>query len=37
VPDGALEDISLSKQVSFVMKKDGVYNRGGKAVDTDGG
>jgi imidazolonepropionase-like amidohydrolase len=35
VPGNPLDNISLMKQVSFVMKEGVVYKRAGKAVDVD--
>ncbi len=35
VPGNPLDDISLMKRVSFVMKDGVVYKRDGKAVDLD--
>jgi imidazolonepropionase-like amidohydrolase len=35
VPDNPLDDISLMKRVSFVMKDGVVYKRDGKAVELD--
>jgi imidazolonepropionase-like amidohydrolase len=35
VPGNPLDDISLMKQVSFVMKEGVVYKRDGKAVESN--
>jgi imidazolonepropionase-like amidohydrolase len=37
VPGNPLDDISLMKRVSFVMKEGTVYKQDGKAVDVDPG